>query len=179
MKNNYSLILLIFLILFSSCSSMGPVFKYKEEISRKIIYNSSSLEILDQRKNVSNKSIYLNPYTYGGEENYASPKLPIKLNSIYTSIIEKFKEPGKNDIKVVIEILEAYQRFRANGVQEFEYVSTKLKLKIIDLDSGNVIKESEGESWGEKKTLDANNYSINKMFLTSLEQALIIALNKE
>lgn len=179
MRHYYLLSTIFFSVLFSGCSSLGPVFKYKEVSSKKITYNTFSLEIQDKRTNVSDKSIYLNPITFGGEYSKVSPKLPSVLDSIYTSVIEEYKRSGDYDIKIVIEILEAYQKFHFNGFHEVENVKTVLKLKIIEQKTGNVIRESNGESWGEKKTFEATYKRINRMFLTSLKQALIIALNED
>jgi hypothetical protein len=169
MKNAIPILITIFLF---SCASHGPVFKVKvDKIDVTIPLKSFSISVSDHRDNVSDNDIFLNPITYGGEQDSVSPPAPDNLESELNSIINEAKITGDRNIKLEVEIKKGVQTFHFNGFREVEYVEVVLNIKAIDNETDELIGQTTSKSWGEKKTFDATYKRINRMYLTAFKQA--------
>jgi hypothetical protein len=166
-------------ILMCSCVSHGPVFKSKvDKIDVTIPLESFSISVTDLRDNVSDKDIFLNPITFGGEQDSVSPPAPDNLESEFNSIINEAKIAGDRSIKFEVEIKKGVQTFHFNGFHEVEYVEVILNIKALDDQTDELIGQTTSKSWGEKKTFDATYKRINRMYLTAFRQAFKTGLNE-
>ena len=136
-----------------------------------IPFESFSIDISDMRDNVSDKDIFLNPITFGGEKDSIAPPAPDNLETELSSIVDGAKINGNRVIKFQVEIQKAIQTFHFNGFHEVEYVEVILKIKAFDNETDELIDETISKSWGEKKTFDATYKRINRMYLTAYRQA--------
>ena len=165
-------IIVVLILLMCGCASHGPVFKQKvDKMEVSIPFESFSILVSDIRDNVSDKDIFLNPITFGGEQDSISPPAPDNLESEFSSIINDTKIDGDRVLKFEVEIEEGIQTFHFNGFHEVEYVEVKLKIKVFDTETDELIGQTISKSWGEKKTFDATYKRINRMYLTAFRQA--------
>ena len=174
-----SLIIVVFIFLIVGCRSLGPVFnKNTEKMEVSIPLKSFELLIEDTRENVSNRTIYLTPITFGGEHDSISSSLPLDLEKSLSRIVNDFKTEGQKNIRFAVSITEGYQKFRSNGIMEVEFVEVELTVKAFDMTNGMLIDEAIGKSWGDKRVVNATYKRINKMYSTAFHQAFRTALGK-
>ncbi len=169
MKNG---IIVVIILLLYGCASHGPVFKEKvDKMEVTIPFESFSITVSDMRDNVSDKGIFLNPITFGGEQDSVSPPAPDNLESEFRSIINGAKIKGDREVKFEVEIKKGIQTFHFNGFHEVEYVEVILEIKAFDNETDELIGQTISKSWGEKKTFDATYKRLNRMYVTAFRQA--------
>ncbi len=170
---------LLLLFLSFGCSSAGPLYKGKiaDEHLRTPV-NNFTVTFTDKRKSKSARALNINKITFGGEGDQVSAPPPKDIDKAFKNIIEKSKIKSDSNINFEVELIEGIQKFRATGFLEIEYVEVTLNIKASDLDSGTTIDEIESKSWGQKKSMDANNYKINRMYLNVFLDAFKKGISK-
>ncbi|UKM65388.1 hypothetical protein GSB9_01954 [Flavobacteriaceae bacterium GSB9] len=169
MKNG---IIVFLILLLCGCASHGPVFREKvNKMEVTIPFESFSISVSDLRDYVSDNDIFLNPITFGGEQDFVSPPVPDNLESELKSIINEAKIKGDRSIKFEVEIKKGVQTFHFNGFHEVEYVEVILNIKALDNETEELIGQTTSKSWGKKKTFDATYKRINRMYLTAFRHA--------
>lgn len=162
-----------------SCASTGPL--YKDKITNdklKIPVNNFTINIEDKRESKSARSLHINKITFGGEQDKVSAPPPKNLDDVFENIIEESKINGNRDIDFKVEILDGIQKFYATGFLEIEYVEVTINVIAIEKDTKIIIDQIESKSWGQKKTMDANNQRINRMYLNAFEDAFKKGISK-
>jgi hypothetical protein len=168
---------MIFLAACTTISTQGPLFSQRVRPADKIPLKDFNIVYKDWRQRVDARQLNIPTLTVSGNQDRIQPKIGPKWDRMFTETVNRLREPGNADLLILVDILEAYQAFKAKKYSEIEYAGAKLKVRVLERTTNQILAESEGACWGSKKTLDASQKSIDAMFWDALELAFLDALN--
>jgi len=180
MKHGIWAVSVLAMIILAACttiSTQGPLFSQRVKPSDKIPLNDFDIVYKDRRERVDNRELKIPTLTVSGNQDRIQPKIDPEWDRMFTETVNRQREPGNGDLLFLVDILEAYQEFKAEAYAEIEYAGAKLKVRVLERTTNQILAESEGASWGSKKTLDASQANIEAMFWEALEMAFLDALN--
>jgi Caspase domain len=171
-----------YLVVFlSSCMSIakkGSLFtEPANNTTIRIPSKNYKLSIIDKRTHVDHRPLKVPLISSSRDADKVSPKIDKKYFYLLLETLKKNITPGNLSLIFGVEVIEAYQHFKADTYSEYEGAYVKLRLYVKDKLTGKTLSQSDGLSWGSQKTLTASKKSIESMFRDALKMAFQDALN--
>ena len=170
-------LVLFILAACTTISTQGPLFSQRAQPSGGIPLKDFNIVYKDRREKVDSRKLNIPILTVSGNQDRIHPKMNPEWDRVFTEVVNQRREPGNADLLFLVDILEAYQAFQAETYAEIEYAGAKLRVRVLEGTTNQILAESESASRGSKKTLDASQASIEAMFWDALKTAFVDALN--
>jgi hypothetical protein len=175
-----SIMFLLSTLVMLSCSKVGNLYKYPEKTYSKLMIGDYVIKLTDSRcADMENKIKIPTVTGIGFDEEMIFPNLDTSLLETFSNSVKENSIPCRGkDYIFEIEILEGSQLFYAANSSEVEFVHVKLRTHIVDKNSNKLICYVYGKVWGQNKSIDASNKSINNMFNKAIKLAFVESLNQ-
>jgi len=137
---------------------------------------SFEIEILDSRESVDERKIAIPNFTNRFAHDRVNPPLPDSLSTVLKQSIQFVKLTGEKDIKLRIEIIEAFQIFHNADGSEVEHVKVEQVVTAIDIETNREIDQIAVNCWGKKDGVDASVHHIEQMYKEAFVQHFLKAV---
>lgn len=136
------------------------------------------VSVVDKRAYIDHRKLKVPTMFIEGMMDRISPEIDYDLSRMFSEVLLQCMASGDRRLQFAVEILDITEEFSADKYTATEYVSTRLKVSVVDTASDELLQESEGEAWGSNKTTHARLEEIERMVEESLTRAFLDAMNK-
>ncbi|MCB0646154.1 MAG: hypothetical protein KDC49_05805 [Saprospiraceae bacterium] len=162
------------LTFFTSCTSKQAILNKNYESRPINIYGKlDSLQIVDERDDVTDRPMFIPFLSMPDDSDMISPKLTPSQSQAITSQIRSYFKGGERDFKVKCRITKAFTEFSAKAFSEREYVHFETTIELMD-EQGVILQSCDSAAFFETKSMDASA----KMMTMLYEKAMRVAIYK-
>ena len=134
-----------------------------------------TLEVRDQRTTSDRTSPSTPLISFPWQEDKVSPVFDAALRQRLNRLVHATQQPGNRTLNFEVELLEGWQGFSAELFSEKETVSWHVNLTVDE--NNRAIGQSTGRCEGSRRSVDASQDELRRMYYACFERAVKSALN--
>lgn len=172
---NAKMVVLIFILLLCNCSFLMKETFLEDSIQKsdKIIpLVISELTIHDERHVVDSRDLQIPFLTWPGNHDSIAPKMTDEHKKLLQDEFLSCFVKADQSVVASISMTIGSKEFDASFFYEREYVKTSLRVDLYDGIHQPYLISATGESCFEVKSVDADNYYIERLYQKSLITSL-------
>lgn len=163
----------IFKLRIKIFDSFDQLWYWKNSNRKKIV----SIEIIDNRTDVTENEIHLPVLSFPGQHDKVSPVLSREQEEMIKSQIKSYFSDNGENVKIKCEIFQGYNEFTAHAFYEWEYVQFDPKIYLLDLNN-NVKGYCTSTAFFEAKSMDAKYDYINRIYEKAIRTSIYKCFEK-